>query len=263
MTVFIPISLVKSHAPGVELEAFTSTSPMIDGIISPGEWDAAATIDFTSTDFPIPHTLYVMNDMDNLYLAVRRYDETPATAGDWVTFVFDNDNDGLMEDGDDRLYVSAPPPGTFDDWFYSGAIPVADWGWQYEGTIDGSGAAGADGTYTIFEISHPLDSGDYGYIDWQQTKMGPHDFSLSPGDTVGFNIESYDDSLDLGDWPIHHPSAWNPGWASGFGDIIIASPPPVGGTEVLVNTPVLLSPWIALASVISLVTIFFVRRRKK
>lgn len=206
----ISVSLVKAHAPGVELKAFTSTPPIIDGIMSLGEWDDADTMDFNSTSYssPTPHTLYVMNDMDNLYLAIRRYDETPGESGDFVIFTFDNDNDGLIEDGDDRILLYSP--GEFEDWYYVGATPVG----EREENIDGSGAAGVDGNYTIFEISHPLDSGDY-----------DHDFSLSFGDTVGFNVDSYDNSFDLGAWPVDWPHLWDFGVASKFGDIVIAPPP--------------------------------------
>jgi hypothetical protein len=217
---------VEGHAEGVSLSAFTSTPPVIDGTMSPGEWDAASTITFVSTDQAIAHTLYVMNDMNNLYLAVMRDDTTPATAADWVTFVFDNNNNGVIETGDDRISAKlALGSPVFSDMFYSGAIPVSDEGWQYEGTIDGSAAVGAQGTHTIFEISHPLASGDYGFVD--STTRGPHDFKLNFGDTVGFNIESYDSSFDLGDWPVHHPPVWDFNWAMGFGDIIIAPPPSV------------------------------------
>jgi hypothetical protein len=221
LVTFCHVSLVKAPAPDVELGAFTSTPPDIDGIMSPGEWDDAATIDFDllgpGTPRPVvAHTLYVMNDVDNLYLAVRRYDETPGEFGDWVTFTFDNDDDGLIEDGDDRIKLTivsgSPLPGRFEDWYYIGAIPSS----EPEEDIDGSGAAGIDGTYTIFEISHPLDSGDY-----------DHDFSLSFGDTVGFNIDSYDHSFDLGSWPADWPSVWDFGVAANFGDIVIVPPPSI------------------------------------
>jgi len=220
------VAPVEAHAEGVSLSAFTSTPPTIDGTMSPGEWAAADTINFVSTDQTIAHTLYVMNDMNNLYIAVLREDTTPATAADWVTFIFDNNNNGVIETGDDRISAMlALGSPVFSDAFYSGAIPVSDEGWQYEGTVDGSASVGAQGTYTIFEISHPLDSGDYGFVDWQQTMAGPHDFNLNFGDTVGFNIETYDSSCDLGDWPVHHPPVWDFNWAMGFGDIIIAAPP--------------------------------------
>jgi hypothetical protein len=45
------------------------------------------------------------------------------------------------------------------------------------GTNDGATAATNDGEFTVIEMSHPLRSGD-----------GLHDFSLKPGDTVGFHF---------------------------------------------------------------------------
>src|SRR3990172_2087064 len=49
----------------------------IDGVMSPGEWDNAAKIDFQANvpaedgGGTTPATLYVMNDGINLYLAVK------------------------------------------------------------------------------------------------------------------------------------------------------------------------------------------------
>jgi hypothetical protein len=238
----IPIAFVKGDDSGVELMAFTSNPPTIDGIMSAGEWDDADTIDFVSphtggAPAPISHTLYVMNDLDNLYLAIKRYDYYTSGSADWITFIFDNDDDGLLEIGDDVLKLqhtsSTPAQGEFLDMFNLGSYPTEDE--NYGGTVDGEGAMGTDGTIRIFELSHPLNSGDYGYLNAEETETGPHDFSLAPGDTVGFNIVSYDDSHDLGDWPVDM-SSWSADVVSGFGDITIAGPPTIESAIFLDST---------------------------
>ncbi len=215
----------------------TPTPPTIDGQIEAGEWAASGQLLFSSTSNPpydIEHRILVMNDEDNLYLAVLRVDTTPGTGHDSLTVNFDNQLDGVVGDGDDRFGIwvdaSSALPGTFNDWFYSGISPISDDGSQYGGTIDGAGAAGADENLIIFEFSHPLDSGDTGYLDWQQTRTGQHDFALQPGDAVGFNIDSYDQSHDLGSWPAPSPV----GDASGYGEIHLA-PEPGEATSLLAS----------------------------
>lgn len=84
----------------------------------------------------------------------------------------------------------APPSQLWPD-----GIPPA-------GTIDGQAAFANDGEFSIYEMSHPLDSGD-----------DAHDFSLKPGDTVGFLI-----FLNVGFAP---PTIFP---ANGWGDILISSP---------------------------------------
>jgi len=57
---------------GVTLSALTEDPPTIDGIMDPGEWEHADSYDFV-TDNPatlVDGTLYVINDVDNLYLFV-------------------------------------------------------------------------------------------------------------------------------------------------------------------------------------------------
>jgi hypothetical protein len=53
--------------------------------------------------------------------------------------------------------------------------PVGSLTLVLEARNDGAGAFANDGTFSVYEISHPLNSGDVG-----------HDFALSVGSTVGF-----------------------------------------------------------------------------
>lgn len=180
----------QAHAPGVSLTGFGT--PVIDGVFSPGEWAAAGSLEFdvkapdeNATDFPLPSTttpatLYTMNDHDNLYLALRVQRPYLGTSSFAVEFD-NNDSGGLREEGDD-VFVLDPPNQFFDD--YRTYLPPCPSGAQCGlfdatagGTNDGRGAGSNDGAYSVYEVSKPLNDTD-----------DAHDFSLHPGDTVGFQV---------------------------------------------------------------------------
>ena len=198
-------AVVRGHAPGISLSAFATRAPTIDGTIDLDEWQNASVVSTTKGMFEI--TLFVMNDMVNLYLAVRVSDILKGTPEDDLWFVFDNDHDNIAEPGDDTLYVSIDG---FEDKYY---IP----GWisdqSYGGTIDGSGATAVMNGYREYELMHPLNSTDL------------LDFSLRTGDTVGFYLEFTDFDLDIGrghciDWPAY---ILNGVYTGPLGDITIAA----------------------------------------
>jgi len=159
------------------------TSFGVDGVMSPGEWDCAAHDDFT-VNLPggttAPATVYWKNDGANLYLAVR----VDAGAGNLdaaLRFDFDNNGDGVADAGDDAFGITSGS-GFFDDFLTAacaqgstpgcGASDVSD-----GGATNGRGAIGGDAGHVVFELAHPLASGDTG-----------HDFQLAPGDTPGFYL---------------------------------------------------------------------------
>jgi hypothetical protein len=177
-------STAHAHAPGISLSGFGTAT--VDGVLSPGEWDGAAHVDF-NVNVPAadgggttPATLYVMNDETNLFLAVQLKRSSFGGATN-PSFEFDNDHDGVREAGDDVFGMAV---GIFqaaelrDAYFYRCPwAPPDTAGCSALDHTDGTTAATNDGTYTYVEVSHPLDSGDIG-----------HDLSLQPGDTVGFNV---------------------------------------------------------------------------
>lgn len=184
-----------SPSAGLSLTGFGTAK--IDGVMSSGEWDSAANIEFQA-NLPsndgggtAPATLYVMNDEATLYLALKIARPSFGGATNPV-FEFDNDNDGVREPGDDAFGMSVgiySPVTFFDDYRYpcpgapadsAGCGPydtVSADGFPTPGTNDGSAAATNDGQFTYIEISHPLDSSD-----------DLHDFSLAPEATVGFTL---------------------------------------------------------------------------
>ena len=150
-------------------------TPRIDGILSPGEWDAAVRIPFRvllpTPEGGAPATAFVTHDREYLYLAVTFDRMSPFHGNDIIGFEFDNDNDGIREDGDDILIASPSIPQN-TEW------PGADYyrfnggAWNQGdavggGTTDVISAWGTVGTIGVFEIRHDLNSSD-----------NAHDFSI-------------------------------------------------------------------------------------
>lgn len=102
------ISAVTSHAPDTPtrttpcaeqpgvISSYALVTPVIDGVLSPGEWTDADTrsFSFISHTSIYPGTLWVKNDDQYLYLAVR-VSSVDFNLGDDMSFEFDNDNDGI------------------------------------------------------------------------------------------------------------------------------------------------------------------------
>jgi hypothetical protein len=222
---------VEAHAPGVVLSGVGAAT--IDGQLAPGEWDSAGKIDFL-VNLPLSDgggtttgTLFVMNDGSNLYLGVKvlRAQLNTGDIGfglDQVAFEFDNNhNGGPQEEGDDILLLSPGLGIAFFDEVRTSRPPCPpglgllcgflDTQLNVPGTNDGAGAATNNGSFSFFEMSHPLDSAD-----------NLNDFSLTPGSIVGFNLLVNLSSLTpfcssecLASTPF--PSS------GGGGDIVIAS----------------------------------------
>jgi Bacterial Ig-like domain (group 2) len=160
------------------LTVVSATSVVIDGVMSAGEWNGAATFNFTA-NLPgggtTPATLFVKNDNQNLYLAVK-FARTTVDAGDnRLGFEFDNNNDGLgPANGDDYFGFQLSPFIVFFDAFRSGGgSSVTD-----DTQRDGAGAFGNNGTNSVYEMSHPLNSGQTG-----------QDFALTAGSTIGLFLQ--------------------------------------------------------------------------
>jgi len=216
---------------------------VIDGVMSPQEWDHAASFDFQASlpladgGGTIPTTLFVMNDGVNLYLGVRvmRQQLNTGSIGfglDQVAFEFDNDNDGgVTEDGDDVLLLSPGLSFSGLSNFYDevrtirppcpsgiGFCGLLDIQLIAPGTNDGAGAATNNGVFSFFEISHPLDSAD-----------DLNDFSLAPGSTVGFFL-----LVNLSSEHAFCESNCSAGTPSPL-------PGPGGGSDILIGSPTILS----------------------
>jgi hypothetical protein len=183
----------------------------IDGVLASGEWANAASfaIDVVLPEGgTTPGTLYVMNDASNLYLAVR-YARSIDDQAKGVVFEFDNNGSGLFgyppfEEGDDALVLNAPSQ-LFDDYrTYRPPCPpetvCAPSDTDDGGRVDGSGAYAREGTLHVFEIAHPLRSGDTA-----------HDFSLNAGEDVGLQLHI----VIIAGGGEHPPNSAGTGWPNG------------------------------------------------
>ena len=201
----------------------------IDGVLSPGEWDNAACQD-TVVNVPgggtTPARLCVMNDTQKLYVALR-FDRATLDAGNSFSIEFGHNRDFQAAIGDDG-YVINPDVG-FTDIFRTNLPPCpagAICGLRdvdYGGTNDGAGTLVNNGTVSVYETSHPLNSGDVG-----------HDMALAPGDAIGFWF--FLRMIRSGSqYPQDFGDTYYPG-ARIYGRIIIAAanaPTPAGGNVVV------------------------------
>jgi hypothetical protein len=173
-----------------------SITPVIDGAISKGEYSGAASFTFmaqipsTGTNVILtPVTVYVEHDQTNLYLAATFDRKSAFHPLDVVSFEFDNDNDGIREDGDDIVFTRPSlPPNTqsyvFDFYRYNGGAANI-WDTTNGGTSDGASAWGVIGTKGVFEIRHPLNSTD----DAHDVSINPWIFPQTVGLQTGVQLE--------------------------------------------------------------------------
>jgi hypothetical protein len=152
-------------------------TPTLDGLAAPGEWDhaAAASMTVTYPEGPRPATILVMNDRSRLYLGLR---VARATIGpnEGVEFHFDNAHDGDGGNpGEDilRLNLSQGPL----DMYYDPATQTIFPDQHDGGSADVQGTVRNEGSTSMFELAHPLDTAD-----------NAHDFSLQPGSRVGVSV---------------------------------------------------------------------------
>lgn len=131
----------------------------VNGAFDAGEWTCARSEGFTAniSGGKTPATVYWMNDADNLYMAVRIQQSADAKVND-LRIDFDNDGDNVAAVNDDAIgHVS----GSFIDEYLTQRCfdrSQAGCGGR-DATVNGSSMAANNGTFTTFELSHPL-SGD-------------------------------------------------------------------------------------------------------
>ncbi|MBM4168108.1 MAG: T9SS type A sorting domain-containing protein [Ignavibacteria bacterium] len=147
-----------------------------NNIINPppggGEWANAGSVTFPLLGGGVDGTLYVLNDADNIYFAFA----VPIGSFDPLNLVALRidlaSNDDVVYVGNDLPFIdgSAFPPGVCDSSPYK--VPC----FQFDADQHGIGAYSADATTFVFEMSHPLNSGD------------SFDMAISAGQQVGYRI---------------------------------------------------------------------------
>ena len=86
--------------------------PAVDGVIAAGEYADGATITFNASlpsGGTTPVTVLITRDRRYLYIATRFDRGSAFHPNDIIGFGFDNDNDGVAENGDD-VVLSGPFP---------------------------------------------------------------------------------------------------------------------------------------------------------
>jgi len=185
--------------------------PGIDGVLRPGEWDAADMFGPTTVNLPgggtTTATVFVMNDQIDLLIAVRFDEDLSSFETHTIAVRMDENpvddawNGGGDTFGDDGFVVQHKAFGSrvdrmLDEHFNSAVVPPQgqrddEWG----GTNHGITAITNDGSTTIIEMSHPLNSGDYRDADLVQGQ----DFGLLVftviRQTIGSSIDT--ESTDL------------------------------------------------------------------
>lgn len=154
--------------------AAAAAQPMvIDGEFDSGEWAGASIYGFTVNLLDGTTTdgkLYIKNDADNLYVCMRVAEPAMQVGASFYIEIDSPGTDGAIGDDDDVLVLtasaSACEPKRFADVIRfdeppcpPGAVCSAE-DIDAGGTRDGNGAAGNDGSWSTFEMWHPLASAD-------------------------------------------------------------------------------------------------------
>jgi len=160
-----------------------SNTPVVDGVLSAGEWSKATIWKGLMINVPEGGTtegkLMIANDDVNLYVALLMDRDIPDTRANFA-IIFNNDGVGALAEGDD--WILGRTDGSFRDGFFStrfggGLRGVGDTA-DPTGTVDGSAAGGRSRGRTVIELAHPLDTTD-----------DDHDISVAPGDALTFFLQ--------------------------------------------------------------------------
>lgn len=155
---------------------WVSTPPTLDGVLSPGEWDGATMISFDSTDRVRPGisytdaeviggpngdglqsyedshvNVYVMNDADNLYIAVDAIDDILdfSNVGGTSTQDFRSDSAQIRVDGN---FSRSNPKENSHFGFNTNVMGDSGRLSSEQGDVEASGAAKPDGSGWIVEF---------------------------------------------------------------------------------------------------------------
>jgi hypothetical protein len=201
------------------ISPYTPNPPTIDGVIDSTEWANATQRDVSdvlgqtgAANLPGAALLYVMNDTNNLYIALDGNLDSSQNDLDKLALFFD----------DNHNHIFTFPPDTSEgnlwlDWFGVGGL--VRYRWIRQGPVFGTpyltgtpGAVSIGSGHQQFEIVVPLDS-------------IAEDLNANPGDTVGFFLSTNDASVPevYGWWPTMTNSST--GWytPSEYGDLILAT----------------------------------------
>ncbi len=148
----------------------------VNGTFGATEWACASSMPFTAnvSGGNAQAIAYWMNNGQNLYLAVR-VRRSALDRINSVRFDFDSDGDGVTELNDDAIGYDAGTRSFLDQYLTAKCLNSSQSGCGGVDTaVNGAGAVANDGTWTTYELSHPLTGG------------GAQDLSRAPGQNLGF-----------------------------------------------------------------------------
>jgi hypothetical protein len=219
-----PVAALRSMVPASVYSG--CGTPVIDGILSPGEWKDAVSVRFGAIlpdsvgGGTVPAEVMSMSDDRNLYVAYRYQADTSRLAQSHYVEL-DANRSGAADNGDDGWGLSwwsypgadATLSTTLYTDFYRGPCLVngvemscapadtdPDTGFGTPGTSDGGAIIRIEGGVTTVESWHPYRSGD------------ARDIAARPGDTIplSFSIRLLDSCNEyprcFGD--TYFPTAW-------------------------------------------------------
>jgi len=207
--------------------SWASSTPTIDGTMESGEWDGATTINITFLSGNC--SMFVMNDVENLYIAFDVVSDTTNDVNDQdvVQLGFDGDHDNLIAPHDTLpFYVNGTCVDLVTQIFgdmtasWAGWLNMNETGmdcelWYYSGDPTGP---------------HVLATGFSGHRVYEYSVPFATALNVSPGDTVGFNVLINDGlgTPEAGDFRTRGlwPSSWN--GVCDFtadGDLVLATEP--------------------------------------
>ncbi|MBI2515591.1 MAG: carbohydrate binding family 9 domain-containing protein [Opitutae bacterium] len=182
-TVLLPVTTrVSAQTPALALRP-AAVAPKIDGVLSPGEWDAAAHSDAFRQITPLENTdpterteFWAAYDADNLYVAIRAHDREPAHIRA-VNMQRDQDNDS-----DDLVWILFDPFHHQRDGYFFGLTAAG-------GKLDGLIQNKTESKFEWDGLWHGKVSRDAG--GWSAEFAIPlKTLSFDPAnDTWGFNLQ--------------------------------------------------------------------------
>ena len=189
------------------------TANVTDQSFTASQWSSAGRAFFPMKTPAgiVTATVYVMNDNQNLYVAVR-FPRNTIDKATVLNFIADADNDGINVAGDDafQYYGSGSLLGFKDQHAVACGQNVC--GQNDPSSNDGAGSFYNDGTTSTFEVSHPLNSAD-----------DQHDFSLGARSRIGFKLLL--DILDAQNTSYFTAYPPNANTTITFGTIVIQNDP--------------------------------------
>lgn len=175
---------------------YQASAPTLDGVISPGEYDAASTVSMSvDPDHPDSSLLHLYHDGTRLYFALEIGDDDDVDDYDAVLILADNNYDGQWPaaPADEGMYQ------IMKDSQWNAFVPIYN---QGNGAEQGDAEWEPAGVSAVFGTTSPRVV--EGYIDLTTSHL-----HLAPGDSFGMFIFFYDFLQQQNDYAAVAYWPWN------------------------------------------------------